>query len=343
MHYSVPSSSSSNATLASSESTAWQCLACGSQRFSTVLPEASDVLTGKKGIFAVVSCADCKLHSTSPVLNEAQLAYYYQSVYSNTSHRAAQRWQTGWIGRWLTRYRLRMIARVKPLDETSRVLDVGCGYGGFVLNAHALTGCVAEGLDSDAGSITQAAQAAAGMPRIHFKQGGVDTASYAAEQFDVICLFQSLEHHLDPFAALQTIRPWLKPGGLCVIEVPNFAGLWRHVFGRWWLPLLVPQHRVHFTPQSLRTATESVGFQTALHKGMFFPTEATISVVLWLNHCLGKPIRSYKLSWRRPLGLLIAAFACVWWCAVELPLQLICLPFNRTGHQILIAKKPLSP
>jgi SAM-dependent methyltransferase len=343
MDYSARSLARSNEAPAPSEPNAWACLACGSHRFETVLPQASDVLTGKQGIFAVVCCAECSLHSTSPVLDEAQLAYYYQAVYSSSRHSVAQRWQTGWLSRWLTRYRLRMIARVKPLDAHSRVLDIGCGYGAFVLNAHALTGCEADGLDFDAGSLAQAAQAAASMPRIHFKQGSVDTAGYAVEQFDVVCFFQSLEHHLAPFEALQTIRPWLKPGGLCVIEVPNFAGLWRYVFGRWWLPLLVPQHRVHFTPHSLRAAAQAAGFQTVLHKGMFFPTESTISLVLWLNHSLGKPIRSYKLSWRRPLGLLVAAVACVWWCAVELPIQLICLPFNRTGHQILIARKPLAP
>jgi SAM-dependent methyltransferase len=318
----------------------WLCVACGGQRYAVVIEQARDVLTSKPGQFEVVRCLKCGLHSTSPVLNAEQLAFYYQGAYSNNNNRAAQTWQTGWLGRWLTRYRLAMIARVKAIHASSNLLDIGCGYGGFVLNAHALTQCRAYGLDNDSGSIAMAQQAALQLPKVQFMHGDIGNATYADAQFDVVCFFQSLEHHLQPQEALQKIKPWLKPGGLCVIEVPNFAGLWRHVFGRWWLPLLMPQHRVHYTPHSLRAAADAAGLQTVLHRGMFFPTESTASLLLWLNHRLGRPIRSYRLSWYRPLGGLLLLMAFLWWLLLELPVQLLCWPFNRTGHQILIAKKP---
>jgi 2-polyprenyl-3-methyl-5-hydroxy-6-metoxy-1,4-benzoquinol methylase len=337
----MPTSSSASSQNASDMQTqaAWRCLGCGHEQSYSVLEDVKDVLTHKEGHFSIVQCFNCGLHSTSPVLNEQQLAYFYQGVYSNREHSVVQDWQTGVVGRLLTRYRLAMIARVHRISASSKVLDVGCGYGGFVRTAHALTGCEIHGIDNDQHSIAQAQYASTAWPRIQFMAGQADSSQYGAEQFDVICFFQSLEHMMRPIETLKHIQPWLKPGGICVIEVPNFAGLWRQVFGRWWLPLLVPQHRVHFTPRTLRQTMEAAGFQTVSQTGMFFPTESTISLVLWLNHNLGKPIRSYKLSWCRPLGWLIAAVACIWWLAVELPVQLICWPFNRTGHHMLIARK----
>ena len=123
---------------------------------------------------------------------------------------------------------------------------------------------------------------------------------------------------------------------LCVVEVSNFSGVWRDVFRTWWLPLLVPQHLVHYTPQTLRRTLEAAGFRVDHpHTAMFYPAESTASLGLWLNRLLRRPIRGYRLRWTRPDALLLIAVLLAWWCAVEVPLQVLFKLLGRTGHQLM--------
>jgi SAM-dependent methyltransferase len=159
-----------------------------------------------------------------------------------------------------------------------------------------------------------------------------------------VTLFQSLEHHDDPIAALRAVHALLKPGGACVVEVPDFDGAWRRVFRAWWLPLLVPQHLFHFTPRTLRQALEATGFEVPRpHRSMFYPAESTASLGLWLNARLGRPLRGFRLRWQRPDGVLLLALLAAWWLLVELPSQALLVALGRSGHQLLVGRKPLTP
>jgi SAM-dependent methyltransferase len=217
------------------------------------------------------------------------------------------------------------------------VLDVGCGYGTFLAALADASTCELVGIDTDAGSIAHALR----HERIRYECGGVDSAALEAGSFDAVTMFESLEHHRDPLEALRRALRLLKPGGVCVVEVPNWAGAWRRVFGSWWMPLLVPQHLYHFTPASLREAMVAAGFEVRdRHRSMFYPLESTASLALWLNEYMGRPIRRYRLQLRRPDGLLLVALLAAWWLAVELPAQAALMLAGRTGHQALVGFRP---
>jgi 2-polyprenyl-3-methyl-5-hydroxy-6-metoxy-1,4-benzoquinol methylase len=312
------------------------CPLCGGAAFSPVLAHARDRLTRKAGAFAVQSCQGCGLVVTRPRPTPEALAYYYEGTYSGGGSGRARALQTGALARLASRYRLRAVQRVQPVAAGQHLLDVGCGYGGFLWEAVQATGCVATGVEQDAGCVADAL----GAGRIRYLVGALDTAWLQPASQDVVTFFESLEHHGDPVAALKTAYTLLKPGGTCVVEVPNFNGAWRRVFGSWWLPLLVPQHLVHFTPDTLHATFAAAGFrQIRPARSMFYPTESTASLGLWLNDKLGRPIRGYRLRWKRPDGALLLLALAVWWLAVELPSQLALLLLGRTGHQLVTATK----
>jgi 2-polyprenyl-3-methyl-5-hydroxy-6-metoxy-1,4-benzoquinol methylase len=306
--------------------------------FRPVIAHACDRVMGRAGSFAVQACEGCALVLTRPRPTAAALAHYYEGSYSGTNQNVVRALQTGAMARLVSRYRLGEVQRVHTLKPGDRLLDVGCGYGGFLQQAVRSTRCHAIGIDQDAGSISEALDAG----RIRYHAGTLEDAPLPPASQDVITFFESLEHHADPVTTLKAAHAALKPGGICVVEVPNFDGVWRKVLGTHWLPLLIPQHLTHFTPQTLHATFSAAGFRDIRpHRSMFFPTESTGSIGLWLNRKLGRPIRRGRLRWQRPDGALMLLMLMLWWILVEMPAQAVLQILGRTGHQLMSARKSI--
>lgn len=101
-----------------------------------------------------------------------------------------------------------------------RILDVGCGTGGM-LPILAPYGAVS-GIDMEPLALDYCRKR--GFTDVALQQG------YEPERpFDVITLFDVVEHVPDEAGFLRLLSGWLKPGGLLVVTVPAFQWLWsRH-------------------------------------------------------------------------------------------------------------------
>ncbi len=215
----------------------WKCPLCGGLKFQSIYHGVRDVLTGKPGHFEIVRCLSCNLHSTAPQLSGPSLAYYYRDTYSGRGQLAAHGWQTGWIGNILTRYRLHKIAKVQPVRSCTNLLDVGCGFGGFMTVAHALTGCRSHVIDSDSGSIAQAKMNAQSdelaPPPLVYQTGELAHVVLPDDAFDVVCFFQSLEHHSDPVQALnhayRLLNRTFRASGVFFSGVDGFRCWYRNI------------------------------------------------------------------------------------------------------------------
>jgi SAM-dependent methyltransferase len=89
--------------------------------------------------------------------------------------------------------------------------------------------------------------------------GDLMRAPFPDGSFDLVTAFHVVEHLPDPLEALQRILRWVAPGGRAIIEVPNFAGIGRRVFGCDWHGLDLPFHLSHFTPRTLQRFIERAG------------------------------------------------------------------------------------
>jgi 2-polyprenyl-3-methyl-5-hydroxy-6-metoxy-1,4-benzoquinol methylase len=92
--------------------------------------------------------------------------------------------------------------------------------------------------------------------------------------FDAVVFADSLEHMVDPWAALRSAAESLKDGGMLLISVPNVShysvimGLLR---GRWRYTdegLLDRSHLRFFTPHSARKAVRAAGFEIRCEGGV---------------------------------------------------------------------------
>lgn len=137
-----------------------------------------------------------------------------------------------------------------------RLLDVGCGYGGFV-SLMRDRGWDAEGIDPSPETV--AAASAKGIP---VRLETLDEFSRAGAAYGAITMFYVLEHLYDPMSALRKVFALLEPGGVLLVRVPDTTPVVRLLspFGlgdRLYDP---PFHLFDFPPRVLTMMLAEAGF-----------------------------------------------------------------------------------
>lgn len=316
------------------------CPVCGDAGPARTLFAARDVATDRPGEFAVARCTACGCVHTAPRPTLDELSRYYDDVYSGDGAEQMKAMQTGGGMRLVNQARFGLLQAHAGLDNESKLLDIGCGYGTFLRVAHERVGCRLHGCDTDSGSLTGGL--VAGMADLRAAEA--EEAGWDDGTFDGVTLYHCLEHVPEPVQTLRTARQLLRPGGTLVVEVPNFGALWRRVFGRFWFPLLIPQHLIHFELPVLRDALRRAGWsddEVRLHRGFWAPLELTVSLGLLLKEVIGAPPPK---GTRRPLGrwlahkLLSVPMALLFFLG-DIPLSLLLARTPWSGHQVLVARK----
>jgi 2-polyprenyl-3-methyl-5-hydroxy-6-metoxy-1,4-benzoquinol methylase len=104
----------------------------------------------------------------------------------------------------------RRFEMLKSAMGDKKILDFGCGSGGFLLKAKNVTANVA-GIELER--------------RVHqYWDGALKlfySPKYADNDYDLITAFHVVEHLLDPRAVLMELSSHLAPGGILIVEVPN--------------------------------------------------------------------------------------------------------------------------
>ena len=158
----------------------------------------------------------------------------------------------------LARRRLARAARL--LGKTPgeiRLLDVGCSRGDFVAAAVQL-GFQAEGVEP-ATHIAAAARAAG----LSVHAGLLEEQRFAAASFDVVTLFEVIEHLPAPLALLRECHRILRPNGILIASTGNTASWTVAAMQARWDYFQVAQDAGHvsfFNPRSIALIAARTGF-----------------------------------------------------------------------------------
>jgi len=199
------------------------------------------------GHFPIVRCKKCGLVMQNPHDDEGALAQIYAGLRDDAYQGENQN------RRELAK---RRVAQINKLAGTGRLLDAGCSTGIFV-QAACEAGWQATGLDPSGWAIELARRQAPGAA---FVTASILEASFAEHCFDVITLWDVLEHVSSPSQTLAALRPWLKPGGWLALNLPDTASWPARLMGRRWV-LLLREHIWYFTPATLGRLLEKTGFE----------------------------------------------------------------------------------
>jgi len=153
---------------------------------------------------------------------------------------------------------------------SGRALDVGCGEGGLGRELLRRGFTEVHGIEP----VPAIADKARADLTTVFEGTFQSVDRDALGAFDLIIFADSLEHMIDPWAALTQAREMLTPNGAVLLSVPNVAHwtvLWRALkLGRWDYTdegLLDRTHLRFFTPATLVESLRAAGFLVLASKG----------------------------------------------------------------------------
>lgn len=218
------------------------CPACGGRLTCEPLLKSRDYLTGTS--FEVKKCSSCEVGWTSPVPGD--LERFYPPRYRRYVPIVAG------ILSLLYQWRVRQWCRGK---DPGKALEIGCGDGVMLatLRRRGWDVCGTERTEAMAATAREIYGIKVYVPPEVPVQG--------QDSYDLIVLFQVLEHLSDPIDALRNARRLLAKQGRIIVGVPNLAS-WQARYGKdGWLHLDVPRHLVHFTPQSLAFVAKRTGLR----------------------------------------------------------------------------------
>lgn len=236
------------------------CDLCGGRDFgllypSTVAPDAPQdarwYYSSSRRIAAhlpIVRCRNCGLVMTNPRDDAATLRQVYDSLEDEVYEAESEN------RRRTARDQVRLIARY--IAAPGRLLDIGCATGIFLAEAQQ-AGWQVSGIEP---SLWAAEHAVRRLVDGDIRQVGLEQAMFAPDAFNVITLWDVLEHVDSPVQTMHTLSDWLQPGGYVFLNLPNIASRSARLLGGRW-PLLLREHLWYFSPASLGQLLEQTGFR----------------------------------------------------------------------------------
>lgn len=135
------------------------------------------------------------------------------------------------------------------------LLDVGCGPGFFLKVASRYYR--ARGVEIGKEAVFHARNVL-GLDVI---QGEFKGSLYSPQSFDVVTMFDVVEHLKNPISTMKDVYALLKPGGVFMLTTGDFSSLAARFFGKRWHLMTLPDHLFFFSKEGLMKILEQIGFQ----------------------------------------------------------------------------------
>ena len=199
----------------------------------------------EKDHMRIVRCVACDLVYVSPVFDES----HYKKVYRSTEYQDIVRdlgiRSHAYRVQRFGRERVDIMARHLHVPRP-RMLDVGCSTG-FVVEAARDRGWDAVGLDLNPSAVEFGCSRGLDLRDVALEEAQLEPAS-----FDAVCLFDVLEHLLEPVRTVRACTQLLRPGGILFMYVPNYDSASRLLMGRDAHFIWPTHHLNYYTPITIR-------------------------------------------------------------------------------------------
>jgi SAM-dependent methyltransferase len=179
-----------------------KCNLCGWDENRAILKVGQDRI--------YVACSRCRLVFRNPSPPDEQVHEFYRNGDLPSS------------GAGIEAYRQKLyqglLSKLEKLGtEHRRLLDIGSGYGGFLAIARD-RGWEVSGVELSRAACDYVTERY-GLP---VYQGDLMEADLPSRYFDVVTMWNILDHLPNPFEQLVEVRRVLKPGGVLFVRIPNF-------------------------------------------------------------------------------------------------------------------------
>ena len=233
------------------------CNACGEGRFVPLL---------RKDGYDLVRCGHCTLICVAnpPTDEQRSKLYSFDAGYhaSLVDDAASVEFHAREAA-----LNLRVLRR---FSSGGRLLDIGCSTGLFLRAARRI-GWAAQGLEYSPDSSHIARE----QHHLDVKTGELQPGTYPSESFDLVTMWDVIEHVPDPYATLVQVHRILAADGQVLLKTPNADGLYPRLSLRlagrlgFWGHAEPPGHLFQFSVATLSSAESGRAMTVTLRRKFF--------------------------------------------------------------------------
>lgn len=150
----------------------------------------------------------------------------------------------------------RVLGLLKPYRRLGTLLEIGSGAG-FFLKAAARHSWNVLGLEVMKAGV----EFSRSRLDVRVLPTSVEEAELASESYDVVAMFEVIEHLSDPQGVLRRAFDLLRPGGCLAISTPNIESLSRWFLGPTWSVLSPAEHLYYFSESTLQAMLAAAGYE----------------------------------------------------------------------------------
>ena len=236
-----------------------ECQVCKSKDF---------VFFTEKNGFKIVKCKECGLLFVQNVPLDLS-SYYSEGYYKGQAN------LDGYVD-YESDKKVNEVNYKNHLKQIQRLLnkkngvflEIGCATGYFMELARE------EGWSVEGVEISDYAAAVCRKKGLRVIKGIIQDTDVEANlnKFDVVVLFDVIEHVKNPRTDLDHLWHMIRPGGLMVIATPDAGSFWARLWGKRWHAIVPPQHLYFFNENNLGQLLIQTGFKKihAEHSGKYF-------------------------------------------------------------------------
>jgi len=241
-----------------------ECPICQGRDLTLQFSGITDRLGIVKDLFDFYRCLDCQSVSVQPLPKKHEIPSFYPEAYSVEGPQGGKT-----ISDWIRLLEWKMLnCRIYRAGAASvvhmtglrsgNILEIGCSSGYQLVEFKKHGAFDLRGVDIDHAAIEHA------RTKLHLNvlDRSVLEANLPASSFDLVLMFNVLEHLVNPVEVLAEVHRLLRPGGYLAIKTPMIDSLQARLFRRRWVCLLeVPRHVVLPSMKGIERLVESTGFK----------------------------------------------------------------------------------
>lgn len=263
-----------------------QCIVCQKNHWRRVI---NGLVNGQK--YSIFQCNNCELGTINPIFKVEYKDYAVDFYIKNQA--------------LFNVYMKEILDYVLQYKTKGKFLDIGANIG-LLLNQARNKGFEVEGIEFSKTAIEYGRKTF----NLKYYEKDIFSLNLKAENYDVVTMNHVLEHIEDVKKFLSEVHRILKPGGIMVVALPNFASISARVLKSRWASLQPQEHIWYFTPKS---------FAKLLQTQRFIIKQVVVS----------EPYREYKWRIRSMLRFLLYG-----------PFYFFCRIIGSGRNLIIVVQKP---
>jgi SAM-dependent methyltransferase len=238
----------------------------------------------------LIACPDCQLVYVDPVPDAEALERIYTQDYFIGGTTSDYYDYPGEKQALQANFRQR-IGMLQRYSTGGTLLEIGCAYGFFLELAQHVWQVKGSDISADA---VEYARTQLGLD---VESGSIESLTLPAAAFDVVAMWDTIEHLYDPVLAVQKAGAALRPGGLLALTTGDIGGLLPRIQKTGWR-LYQPNHLYYFSKPSMTHLLDQAGFDLEYfgYEGVYRTPREMSKVLVWgREHVQGWRSRLHEL------------------------------------------------